>query len=153
MSEDFSALAAEFWKQCDKGLEPALATVDGEGVASRAVAVVPVDGKLCFSTMADSNKMKQIALNPRVALCLEAIQVRGTARAAGALDSPEGKPTRDALVAAFGERVEPFINDPGMIVVEITPTWGGFGRLDANEMFEPDFVGRRAHQVRSLIPI
>lgn len=147
MSENYSALSAEFWKHFEKGMEPALATVDGDGVAARAVAVVPIDGKLYFSTMADSNKLKQIARNPRVALCLEAIQVRGTAKVTGALGSPEGKPAKDALIAAFGGRIEPFIHVPGMVVVEITPTWGGFGRLDTNEMFELDFVGRTAHKV------
>lgn len=147
MSENFSALSVEFWSHFDKGMEAALATVDGDGVAARAVSVVHIDGKLFFSTMGNSNKLKQIGANSRVALCLEATQVRGTAKVVGAVDSPEGKPTRNSLLAAFGERVEPFIHEPGMVVVEITPTWGGFGRLETNEMFEIDFVGRTVRKV------
>lgn len=148
MSDDFSTVEAEFWKQFGKGLEIALATVDGDGVAARTVAAVPLNGKVYFSTTEDSAKAVQIGKNPAVALCLGATQVRGTAKAVGGVGEGKNKAIVAAIITAFGKGIESYFQLPGMVVFEIVPAWGGFGRMNGEELVEVDFTARTTRSMK-----
>ncbi|MDD4291438.1 MAG: pyridoxamine 5'-phosphate oxidase family protein [Clostridia bacterium] len=104
----------------------AIATTDGERLYNRMVDAYYVDGAFYISTYALSNKVRQIELNPQVAVCaIDWFSGRGTGRNLGWVLKPENAEIRHKLREAFvwyddanDER------DPNCCILEIRLTDG-----------------------------
>lgn len=147
MSE-YQTISGEFWGAFNKGLEMVLATSAGEDVTARTVNVVHVEEKIYFATFDKSVKYGQIQQNRNVALCIGHIHLKGTARIAGDMKAPENETALAALAAAFPDDIAMFGQMPGMVIVEIQPISGGFGRIKTGGMFVIDFIMQQAHKLQ-----
>lgn len=81
----------------------ALATVDGDSPAVRTVNAYYEDGAFYTVTYALSGKMRQIAVNPKVAICGDWFTAQGNAESMGHILLPENAGMADKLRAAFAE--------------------------------------------------
>ena len=79
----------------------ALATTDGQLPSVRTVNSYYEDGSFYVITYARSNKMKQIAKNPNVAICGDWFTGHGMGENLGWVRSPENKELADLLRRAF----------------------------------------------------
>ena len=79
----------------------ALATVDGDSPAVRTVNAYYEDGCFYTVTYALSDKMQQIAVNPKVAVSGEWFTARGIGENIGHILHPENAILADKLRAAF----------------------------------------------------
>lgn len=104
MSEKFPAAAREIMDErfsCDSLI--ALATVDGNTPAVRAVNSYYEDGCFYVITYAKSNKMKQIEANPAVSLCGDWFTAKGVGENMGHVLRPEHAEIMDKLRCVFDE--------------------------------------------------
>ena len=104
MSEKFPAAAREIMDErfsCDSLI--ALATVDGNTPAVRAVNSYYEDGCFYVITYAKSNKMKQIEANPAVSLCGDWFTAKGVGENMGHVLRPEHAEIMDKLRTVFAE--------------------------------------------------
>lgn len=118
-----SVMAGRFG--CDKLL--ALATTDGLTPNVRAVNAYYADGCFYIVTHARSNKMRQIAVNPTVALCGEWFTGHGRAESLGWVRDPANA----ALAATLRERFAAWYSnghvnedDRDTIILRVTLTDG-----------------------------
>lgn len=81
----------------------ALATVDGERPAVRAVNSYYEDGAFYIITYALSNKMKQIQRNPEVAICGDWFTAHGIGENLGHILDPKNTEIADRLRKAFAQ--------------------------------------------------
>lgn len=79
----------------------ALATTDGQLPSARTVNSYYEDGSFYVITYATSNKMKQIARNPNVAICGEWFTAHGVGENLGHILKPENAQLADKLRNAF----------------------------------------------------
>lgn len=126
----------------------ALATRNGEGVATRTVNVYTYHGCFYFVTEADANKYKQIKQNPHVALSVDAIQVAGKATP---LEHPCDDSNSD--IAHYIEEKLPqkfarYQDNPIMRMVRVTPVSATFILLESGEGYIVDFAGNNAIPIR-----
>ena len=104
MSEKFPDAARKIMDDrfsCDSLI--ALATVDGNHPAVRAVNSYYEDGSFYVVTYALSNKMKQIAANPAVSICGDWFTAQGTGENLGHVLLPEHADIMDKLRTVFAE--------------------------------------------------
>ncbi len=104
-----------------------LATMDGERPAVRIVDGYYEDGSLYAITYALSDKMKQIAANPAVAVCGEWFTGRGVGENLGQLCAVENKAIYEKLKAAFASWYDNgHINeaDPNTVILRVRLTDG-----------------------------
>ena len=81
----------------------ALATVDGDSPAVRAVNAYYEAGSFYTVTYAQSGKMQHIAKNPQVAICGDWFTARGFGENMGHILLPENADMADKLRTAFAE--------------------------------------------------
>ncbi|MBQ8653610.1 MAG: pyridoxamine 5'-phosphate oxidase family protein [Clostridia bacterium] len=79
----------------------ALATLDNGAPCVRTVNALYLDGSFYVITHAQSSKMRQIQLNPAVAVCGDWFTARGTGENLGHILLPENAALADRLRAAF----------------------------------------------------
>lgn len=79
----------------------ALATVDGDILAVRTVNTVYIDGAFYVVTYALSGKMKQIAINPTVAICGDWFTAHGVGENLGHVLLEENQNIMEKLRTAF----------------------------------------------------
>ena len=149
MSVDYAKTAAAYWKFFESHLEMALATCADGDVTARTVGVLYANGKGCFATFEGSVKCAQIRKNQNVALCVGAIQLKGTARLAGSVNEAGNQAALNKLREAYPKEIAMFSQMPGMIMVEITPEVGMFGSFEAG-MFSLDFKAESAQKIVSF---
>lgn len=147
MSE-YETISGEFWRVVGNSLNVALATSADDETTARTVSVVHVEGKIYFATFDKSVKYRQIRQNQNVAMCMGHIFLKGTAHIAGDMHAPGNEKAVAALSAAFPDDIAMFGQMPGMVIVEVQPVSGGFGRIETGGMFAIDFVGRQAHKLQ-----
>ena len=105
----------------------ALATVDGDSPAVRTVNAYSEDGCFYTVTYALSGKMRQIAKNPKVAICGDWFTARGVGESIGHILLAENAVLADKLRTAFaawysnGHTNEA---DPNTIILRIRLTDG-----------------------------
>ncbi|MBE5800400.1 MAG: pyridoxamine 5'-phosphate oxidase family protein [Clostridiales bacterium] len=105
----------------------ALATVEGDMPHVRAVNSYYMDGAFYCVTDARSNKMKQIEMNPKVAICGEWFTGHGTGENLGHVLREENRAIMQILRPAFAAW---YLNghvdesDPNTILLRITLTQG-----------------------------
>ena len=105
----------------------ALATVDGNSPAVRAVNSYYEDGRFYTITHARSGKMQQLAKNPRVALCGDWFTAHGMGENLGHILREENASIATKLRAAFAEWYgNGHVNeaDPDTIILRIRLTDG-----------------------------
>ena len=81
----------------------ALATVDGDSPAVRAVNAYYDDGAFYTITHARSNKMQHLAKNPRIAICGNWFTAHGVGENLGHILREENAILADKLRTAFAE--------------------------------------------------
>lgn len=72
-----------FLQEFGKGKQMVLSTSQQDHVTSRMMSIVQKDGIFYFQTDREMRKYRQLASNPRVALCIENIQIEGACREIG----------------------------------------------------------------------
>lgn len=72
-----------FWQEFGPGKTMVLATALDDHVTARMMSVVCLVGKLYFQTDKTFRKYTQLTGNPRVALCIDNIQIEGVCRELG----------------------------------------------------------------------
>lgn len=105
----------------------ALATVDGDSPAVRTVNAYYEDGAFYTVTYALSGKMRQIVLNPKVAVCGDWFTAHGAGESMGHILLPENAELADKLRTVFAEWYgNGHVNeaDPNTIILRIRLTDG-----------------------------
>ena len=118
---------AEMVERFSKDSLIALATVSGDTPHVRAVNCCYMDGAFYCVTNARSNKMNQIADNPKVGLCGEWFTGHGKAKSLGHVLAPQNEERMAILRPAFSAwyangHVDE--SDPDTILLQITLTDG-----------------------------
>lgn len=78
--DQYKAFLLEF----GKGKQMVLSTSRQDHVTSRMMSIVQKEGVFYFQTDREMRKYRQLESNPRVALCIENIQIEGVCREIGA---------------------------------------------------------------------
>ncbi|MBE0601227.1 MAG: pyridoxamine 5'-phosphate oxidase family protein [Firmicutes bacterium] len=106
--------------------EIALATLDGGGPAVRTIDAVYKDGSFYAITYAESAKMKQIAINPLVAVSGEWFTGRGVGENLGWILDGNNRGIRLMLKAAFAWYGNGHVdeNDRNTIILRVKLTGG-----------------------------
>ena len=105
----------------------ALATSADNVPSVRVVNAYYEDGAFYMITWALSGKMRQIALNPSVALCGDWFTAHGQAESMGWFGSPENSETAGKLKHAFAEWIDNGHNnfaDENTIILRVSLTHG-----------------------------
>jgi general stress protein 26 len=76
---DFSQLKNEIIEKLNKNKHIVLATAADNDVSARTMSYVNFDLDIYMQTDKNYNKIKQISVNPEVALCLDNLQISGKA--------------------------------------------------------------------------
>ncbi|MFT9057389.1 MAG: pyridoxamine 5'-phosphate oxidase family protein [Ethanoligenens sp.] len=126
----------------------ALATIDGDGVASRTVNIYTYKSDFYFITEADSNKYAQIKQNENVALSVDAVQLKGHAMP---LEHPCSKSNKE--IANYVEKQLPqqfsrYAAQPNMRLVRIEPNYASFILLETGEGYVIDFLKNTAVPIK-----
>ena len=109
----------------------ALATVDGDLPAVRAVNAYYTDGASYVVTHALSNKMKQLEKNPNIAICGDWFTARGVGENQGHVLAPENAAVMEMLRTVFSAwYTNGHVNeaDPGTCLLRI--------RLETGVLFD-----------------
>lgn len=75
---------AAVWEQLGGHVKAVLATSADGAVSARTMSFVVIDQVLYFQTDHTFRKAREIAANPRVAVCADNVQIQGTCRMLGA---------------------------------------------------------------------
>ena len=105
----------------------ALATVDGDSPAVRTVNAYYEDGSFYTVTYALSGKMRQIAKNPKVAVCGDWFTAHGVGESTGHILREENADLADKLRTVFAEwygNGHTNESDPNTIILRIRLTDG-----------------------------
>lgn len=105
----------------------ALATIDGQLPSVRTVNSYYEDGSFYVITYARSNKMKQIAENPNVAICGDWFTAHGVGENLGHILKPENAQLADKLRNAFAswyQNGHTNESDPNTCILRIRLTEG-----------------------------
>lgn len=102
-----------------------LATAEGARPNVRVIDVYFRDGAFYAVTHLGSNKMKEIAQNPYVALNHELFVARGRAECIGHPTAPGNMALRAKLMEVFRKFYSRHVdeNDPGTCILKIEPDW------------------------------
>lgn len=73
----FDEKIRELFAQLGTDRKMVLSTADGTHVTSRTMSVVIADGSFYFQTGSAMRKYRQLAANPRAALCYDNVQIEG----------------------------------------------------------------------------
>lgn len=74
---------SEFLVEFGKGKKMVLSSSENDEVTSRMMSVVQMDGAFYFQTDKEFRKYRQLINNPRVALCIDNIQIEGICEKVG----------------------------------------------------------------------
>lgn len=98
-----------------------VATSDRDQVRARVVDYINDGIRIVFLTWENSVKIDHLKHNPRIALCVDSLQIEGNAEFKGHPSLREN----ECLMALYRERhplpYKNFINQPGMVVVTVEP--------------------------------
>lgn len=83
MSRQFDERLDAFFSEFGESRNMVLSTTDGVKVSSRLMSVVRIGRVFCFQTDRESRKYGQLCSNSNAALCIDNIQIEGTAEEAG----------------------------------------------------------------------
>jgi len=121
-----------------------LATADGDRPNARVVDVCFLDGAFYAVTHLGSNKMKEIAKNPHVALNHALFVARGRAECVGHPCASGNEALRGVLQEVFRKFYSRHVdeNDPGACYLKIEPDWALV--FDSGFKYVVDFPKRRA---------
>lgn len=126
----------------------ALATRNGDGVASRTVNVYTYGGCFYFVTEADSNKYEQINKNNHVALSVDAIQLAGHATVLEHPYSASNRQITDAVEAQLPEQFARYADHPVMRLIKVTPAHASFILLQTGEGYVIDYTENTAFPIQ-----
>lgn len=79
MNLDYETLKKEFFHHLEQEGSLVLATASDQHVTARMISHIILDEAIYFQTDQTFEKVKQIKINPNVALCVGNIQIEGTA--------------------------------------------------------------------------
>jgi len=140
-ADALAAMRRLFEKDC----QFALATAQDNAPSLRYVDALLHDGQFYIVTHAKSRKAREIAQNPRVALCARRGHAfEGAAENLGHPLAPENQIIRDLLTQAFAPWYFKHNNesDPAMCILRVMPETGFF-HLDGTG-YQVDFAARTA---------
>ncbi len=122
-----------------------IATIDGDRPAVRTVDGYYEDGVFYTVTYALSGKMRQIKVNPKVAVCGEWFTAHGIGENMGYIRAEQNAEIADKLRAVFAEWYDnghTDESDPNTIILRIRLTDGVLYSHD--KRYEVDFVNQTA---------
>jgi hypothetical protein len=121
-----------------------LATEDGDKPNVRVIDVYFRDGAFYATSHLGSNKMKEIAKNPYVALNHQLFVARGRAECIGHPNDPGNAALRAVLMEVFSKFYTRHVNedDPGTCFLKIEPDWALV--FDGGFKYIADFTEKRA---------
>lgn len=122
----------------------ALATRNGEGVASRSVNVYTYDESLYFVTEENSNKYRQLMQNNRVAVSADAIQVTGYAVLLEHPCAGANRAVTSYIEEKLPDQFHRYKDQPVMRLIKIDPVLASFISLETGAGFAIDFVKEEA---------
>ncbi|QQO10547.1 pyridoxamine 5'-phosphate oxidase family protein [Breznakiella homolactica] len=129
---DFKEKYREVMENLEKEPFIVLATLDGDKAAARTVFFFMYNSSIYFITSKPYSKYKQIAKNPNVALCINNIQIQGTAHIQGHPSLKENKLVLDFLLQKPDNAVNRYVKYKSSVLIEVKidkiQTWTKGGR-------------------------
>ena len=123
MDIDFGLLENEFFNILGNQKVMVLATSYGDSVTARNMSCIILDKKIYFQTDTAFKKIKQIVMNPNVALCVDNIQIEGIAKIRKHPFDEENKEFVNAFKERYKGSYERYSHIKNEVVVEIEPTF------------------------------
>lgn len=77
MSDDFRTMCGGLFHEIGNHMHMVLSTSLGDHVSARMMSIILEDGRFYFQTDRTMRKYRQLVGNPRVALCINNLQVEG----------------------------------------------------------------------------
>lgn len=148
MNEVIAKATETLWQQIGQDKIMALATRNGDGVATRTVNVYTYNGSFYFITEANSNKYAQIDQNKNVALSVDAIQVTGYA---APLEHPcaEGnKQITNYIEEQLPQHFARYASASVMRLIKIEPVYASFIMLETGKGYIIDFAKKTATPIK-----
>jgi len=116
---DYGALEQEVIQALKNSKSIVLATCSGNRVTARQVCFASKDFTIYFITSKEYDKCKQIEKNNHVALCLDNIQMEGTAAIKGHPGLEENISEMAICLNKCRQEMEPFIKYKNVVLVEV----------------------------------
>lgn len=126
----------------------ALATRNGDNVASRTVNVYTDEHCFYFVTEVDSNKYHQITCHNQVALSVDAIQIAGYATLLEHPTAPANTAIINYIEQTLPQQFDRYAANPVMRLIKITPCTASFILLTTGTGFSIDFVNKTAAAIK-----
>jgi general stress protein 26 len=119
---DFKKESEKFFKCLGASKLMVLATSENDRVTARMMSCVIIGGNIYFQTDKKFDKYAQISANPNVALCIDNIQIEGTASFLGHLLSDENKVFAAAYKRHHRGSFNTYSSLPDNVLIKVVPT-------------------------------
>lgn len=145
MEINFNLLESEIFSLLGNKKVMVLATSSKNIVTARNMSCVIINKKIYFQTDKTFLKFKQILENPNVALCVDNIQIEGTAKIKSHPFSEENKEFIDTFKENYGSSYKMYSHMNSETVVEITPSLIALWKYENGQPFR-DYLDIRKNK-------
>jgi general stress protein 26 len=118
---DFKKESEKFFKQLGASKLMVLATSENDRVTARMMSCIIIDGNIYFQTDKKFDKYTQMTANLNVALCIDNIQIEGTASFLGHLLNDENKVFAAAYKRHHKGSFNTYSSLPDNVLVKVVP--------------------------------
>ena len=139
MASEFHAKLTEFFNRLGNAKIMVLATSQDNRVTARMMSCIIADGMIYFQTDRKFDKYKQIAANPRVALCIDNIQIEGVASVQGHTLDPQNKFFATAYECNYKGSFDAYSSLPDTSLIQVAPTKITLWEYDGKEPYRTFF--------------
>lgn len=119
MKVNYKTVIEELYAALGSAKKMVLATSSQNRTTARTMSCIVLGGKIVFQTDRDFLKIKQILENPRVALCVDNIQIEGVATVIGHPFEEMNHSFLDRFKTAYEGSYRMYSHLPSEIVVEV----------------------------------
>jgi general stress protein 26 len=138
MELDYIVTMEEVFQHLGKSRIMVLATCSKDRVTARSMSCIMMNQRIYFQTDRRFLKSEQIRENPKVALCVDYVQLEGLARIiGGAKDAPE---FCNQYKKYFKGSYDAYTHLKNQIVVEVEPTFITLWKYTKDHMPYRDFI-------------
>ncbi|MDR1445076.1 MAG: pyridoxamine 5'-phosphate oxidase family protein [Treponema sp.] len=118
---DYETELEKIYNQIGEARIMPLATSSKDHTTVRMMSCINYKNKIIFQTGTDLLKYKQICENNNVALCVDNIQIEGTAHIIGSWLKKENKEMLELYLKHYGKSYETYSKSDKEIAIEIIP--------------------------------
>jgi uncharacterized pyridoxamine 5'-phosphate oxidase family protein len=135
MSDEFQKESEKFFKSLGASKLMVLATSENDRVTARMMSCVIIDRNIYFQTDKKFDKYAQIIANPNIALCIDNIQIEGTASFLGHPLSDENKFFAEVYKRHHKGSFDRYSSLPDNVLVKVVPSKITLWKYNLNQAY------------------